>query len=55
MCDRAIVIFGGRVVAEIGVADADERPAALAYWSCLSPRLHTVPVRPYLRCGSAGV
>ena len=23
-CDRAIVIFGGRVVAEIGVADADE-------------------------------
>jgi ribose transport system ATP-binding protein len=27
-CDRAIVIFGGRVVAEIGVADADE-PALL--------------------------
>jgi ribose transport system ATP-binding protein len=24
VCDRAIVIFGGRVVAEIGVADADE-------------------------------
>jgi len=23
-CDRAIVIFGGRVVAEIAVADADE-------------------------------
>jgi ribose transport system ATP-binding protein len=23
-CDRAIVIFGGRIVAEIGVADADE-------------------------------
>jgi ribose transport system ATP-binding protein len=28
VCDRAIVIFGGRVVAEIGVADADE-PALL--------------------------
>jgi ribose transport system ATP-binding protein len=27
-CDRAVVIFGGRVVAEIGVADADE-PALL--------------------------
>jgi ribose transport system ATP-binding protein len=27
-CDRAIVIFGGRVVAEIGLADADE-PALL--------------------------
>ena len=28
-CDRAIVIFGGRVVAEIGAADADETdPAA---------------------------
>ena len=24
VCDRAIVIFGGRVVAEIDVADADE-------------------------------
>jgi len=24
VCDRAIVIFGGRIVAEIGVADADE-------------------------------
>jgi len=24
VCDRAIVIFGGRVVAEIAVADADE-------------------------------
>ena len=24
VCDRAIVIFGGSVVAEIGVADADE-------------------------------
>jgi ribose transport system ATP-binding protein len=28
VCDRAIVIFGGRVVAEIGGADADE-PALL--------------------------
>jgi len=28
VCDRAIVIFGGQVVAEIGVADADE-PALL--------------------------
>ena len=28
VCDRAIVIFGGRVVAEIGAADADE-PALL--------------------------
>jgi ribose transport system ATP-binding protein len=28
VCDRAIVIFGGRVVAEIAVADADE-PALL--------------------------
>ncbi len=28
VCDRAIVMFGGRVVAEIGVADADE-PALL--------------------------
>jgi ribose transport system ATP-binding protein len=28
VCDRTIVIFGGRVVAEIGVADADE-PALL--------------------------
>ncbi|MHB8892739.1 MAG: sugar ABC transporter ATP-binding protein [Candidatus Limnocylindrales bacterium] len=28
VCDRAIVIFGGRIVAEIGVADADE-PALL--------------------------
>jgi ribose transport system ATP-binding protein len=28
VCDRAIVIFGGRVVAEVGVADADE-PALL--------------------------
>ena len=28
VCDRAIVIFGGEVVAEIGVADADE-PALL--------------------------
>ncbi len=28
VCDRAIVIFGGRVVSEIGVADADE-PALL--------------------------
>ena len=28
VCDRAIVIFGGRVVAEIGTADADE-PALL--------------------------
>ena len=28
VCDRAIVIFGGTVVAEIGVADADE-PALL--------------------------
>src|SRR5207342_3962698 len=28
VCDRAIVIFGGSVVAEIGVADADE-PALL--------------------------
>jgi ribose transport system ATP-binding protein len=28
VCDRAIVIFGGRVVAEIGVAEADE-PALL--------------------------
>jgi ABC-type uncharacterized transport system ATPase subunit len=27
-CDRAIVIFGGRVVAELDVADADE-PALL--------------------------
>jgi ribose transport system ATP-binding protein len=28
VCDRAIVIFGGRVVAEVAVADADE-PALL--------------------------
>jgi ribose transport system ATP-binding protein len=28
VCDRAIVIFGGRVVAEIDAADADE-PALL--------------------------
>jgi ribose transport system ATP-binding protein len=28
VCDRAIVIFGGQVVAEIGLADADE-PALL--------------------------
>jgi ribose transport system ATP-binding protein len=28
VCDRTIVIFGGRVVAEIGAADADE-PALL--------------------------
>ena len=43
-CDRAIVIFGGRVVAEIAVADADE-PALLRAAYNLKRRCAACPRR----------
>jgi ribose transport system ATP-binding protein len=39
VCDRAIVIFGGRVVAEIGVADADEPSLLRAAYNLKSDAL----------------
>ena len=39
VCDRAIVIFGGRVVAEIGVADADEAALLRAAYNLRSDAL----------------
>ena len=39
-CDRAIVIFGGRVVAEIDVADADEPALLRAAYNLRSDAAH---------------